>query len=180
MKYFKYILFSLFVLSGCGSINGNPYEVINLGAGIEVYDYKIPLCSNYGIYATNDFGNTIDVVVDAYNTILDKDSFLQVIDIIDSQEVKGIIEIKSVDIISDRPSAAGQAIGPRMNKSGQCYCEILIQNNSKNSWNVLAHEIGHCLGFDHNNDSRSLMYGTAGGSFTQEFVDILQQQLKDL
>lgn len=54
-----------------------------------------------------------------------------------------------------------------------CGCSITVGENAI-SWQVVAHELGHCIGLDHSTSEESLMYEYAnGGKITQEMLEVV-------
>ncbi len=203
MKILKYILISL-CLMGCGGpTSDNPYDVVGLETSVEVYQYDMPFCSNYGIYFYNSnlsiynppltldlntperiakLKDNINLVSDIYNVVFGIDNFFTPVSNKSEEfwpeiNTSGRITVQFTD---RHPDAAGLSTGSGLTYN-QCSCRILISPGFEDNWRVLSHEIGHCLGFGHSGDIRSLMYaGLTDNHFTQEFVDIIKQRLKDL
>jgi len=112
----------------------------------------------------NNHVNAIEIATDYWNTALGFDVFTMVYE--DDKCVKTDINIRvPLDWFDPtksgvkRPnSTAGFATYPKPGGS-QCSCVISLNPNFANDWHTIAHELGHCLGIDHNEiSSDSLMY----------------------
>lgn len=175
---------------GCKGCNSTPTDLHSIGgsnppevyasAGVIYPEYKITFALPDKMELEryhNLLQATTEEAVRLWNQFLGVNLFVVGV----NKETTALITFKLVPELESTEERYGEVMAKvvvRDYVKGQC--EVWITPEGAEKWKVIAHEMGHCLGFNHTENVLSLMYpNPAKGSFTQQMIDIVLTKLNN-
>lgn len=174
MKILLAVLFLLLI--GCGSIGSEPWLIV-ISDSDEIMTPEAYQCDKYYVFSP-DLTENIHHAIEGWNNLLgeEKLTLLEGTSTYDNLNyglpTDGHIFI-SHSITLDPTKVLG--ITSHFDPDNYCNCLILLVDLNI-SWNVTAHEIGHCFGFKHSPTLNSLMYAPYNqmSRFSESLLELLQ------
>lgn len=180
------------LLAACGSAPMDEptkwFEVVDLERGHEKLWAGRQTCEQYALRLRPDTSNYAylneDIVAagEAWQAVMGE-SFLEIREgieenpFIDAPESAILVtQNKDYGVLPSGITLLETAIA--LADYGPCACQVEI---APDAWSapIIAHALGHCFGLSHSDLPASLMFPRAkGGSFTQEMIDLLYQNMR--
>jgi hypothetical protein len=166
----KTLLLILLILSSCGSAQKKAPVSAPIGSEV-LFSYVAHTEHSYSVYGLSN--GLINGAMQAWNDALGRNILTR---------TPGSFPITiqwAEDLTEVRDTPLASAYAKRFLDRCEVYMKV-IPNTARYGYDelgVLTHELGHCIGFDHSSNEKSIMYYKVGedASITTEQIRIINQ-----